>query len=150
MNLDTVLSQQTELHNLLDALEREVDRTYGPGESKPRNAQTQRSEEIALPDSLSSPDHILAPCHTFFSSSFFVGLALVKKTNPEAVQGGLLPRTSADLEREQTHELALGIMQELDAMAVTLKDVVQDINQSQVSRFHEAHCTLLYIFSPIP
>jgi len=80
MNLDTVLAQQTELHNLLDGLEKEVDRTF----------------------------------------------------KADIAQAGTIPKTSADQEREQTHALALGILKELDAMSLTLKDIVQDINQSQV------------------
>mmetsp|Transcript_20272 Transcript_20272/g.81588 ORF Transcript_20272/g.81588 Transcript_20272/m.81588 type:complete len:140 (+) Transcript_20272:1804-2223(+) len=78
MNLDTVLAQQTELHNLLNALEKEVDAAFGTSGSP-----------------------------------------------------GLAPRTNADKERAQTHELGLGIMRELDSMALTLRDVVQEINQSQ-------------------
>lgn len=86
-NLDVILSQQTELHSLLDALEADVDRKIGNVMMKTDSRSTYRT-----------------------SSKLY-----------------------GDAERESMHRLSLEIMQELDAMALTLRDLVLELNRGRSS-----------------
>lgn len=86
-NLDVILSQQTELHTLLDALESDVERKFGA----------------------SGPGAI------------------------SVANGSRNPAVQADVERESMHRLSVEIMEELDAMALTIRDLVIELNKSSAT-----------------
>lgn len=83
-NLDVILTQQSELHTLLDALESDVERKIGSN----------------------SPQ--------------------VEQHSPYGSR-----TTHGDVERESMHRMALEIMEELDWMAVTIRDLVVGLNKGR-------------------
>jgi nuclear pore complex protein Nup62 len=79
-NLDTILGQQRDLHQLLDTLEREMDD--------------------------------------------------VERKNTAGTSSGSNGAASADIEREAMHSLATEVMSELDAMSLSIRDLVVELNKS--------------------
>lgn len=107
-NLDVILSQQSELHNLLDALEEDVERKLGAAKTKGDARATADSRSlVAAPAFPARGSH--TPSHT---------------TNGN-------PRVPGDAEREAMHRLTVDIMEELDAIALTVRDLVSELNKHQ-------------------
>jgi nuclear pore complex protein Nup62 len=79
-NLDTILGQQRDLHDLLDALEREMDD--------------------------------------------------LDRKNATGTSHGNNGAVSADIEREAMHLLAAEVMSDLDAMSLSIRDLVIELNKS--------------------
>jgi nuclear pore complex protein Nup62 len=79
-NLDTILGQQRDLHDLLDALEREMDD--------------------------------------------------LDRKNATGTSNGNNGAVSADIEREAMHLLAAEVMSDLDAMSLSIRDLVIELNKS--------------------
>jgi nuclear pore complex protein Nup62 len=79
-NLDAIMSQQRDLHHMLDTLERDMDD--------------------------------------------------VDRKQPSGVAAGSGSGVAADHEREAMHSLASEVMGSLDAMALTIRDLVVDLNKS--------------------
>lgn len=98
-NLDVILTQQSELHNLLEALEKDVENKIGSGNNK-----VDRSRGDGGIDGTSR--------------------------GGGAASGG---RHQAKAERESMHRLAIDIMEELDAMALTIRDLVSELNKGRHS-----------------
>lgn len=84
-NLDVILSQQSELHALLDKLETDVEQKIGVSTSQKETRSSYGSN---------------AKLH-------------------------------GDVEREIMHKLSIEIMEELDAMALTIRDLVLDLNKGR-------------------
>lgn len=101
-NLDVILSQQSELHTLLDALESDVERKIG---------------------SSMSPNDSRSPY------------------NPST------SKLHGDLERENMHRLSLEVMEELDSMALTIRDLVITLNSGKDSSAAEGRDTVSQIIS---
>lgn len=97
-NLDVILTQQSELHNLLEALENDVENKIGSGKGK-------ANESRAGDGGISGTSRTGGGSH-----------------------GG---RQQAEAERESMHRLSIDIMEELDAMALTIRDLVSDLNKGR-------------------
>lgn len=97
-NLDVILTQQSELHNLLEALENDVESKIGSGKGKANGSRA--------------------------------GDGGVNGT-PRAGGGSHGGRQHAEAERESMHRLSIDIMEELDAMALTIRDLVSDLNKGR-------------------
>lgn len=82
-NLDLILSQQNELHSLLDTLQIDVERKIGSSPSK-----------------TGSPG-----------------------------QGNGDSKLRGDVERESMHRMSIEVMEELDSMALTIRNLVVDLNK---------------------
>lgn len=101
-NLDVILSQQTELHKLLDDLELDVERKIGSSLSKPGVAKNYNGSS--------------------------------------KVQG--------DVEREAMHRLSIEVMEELDSMALKIRDLVIELNKgSELSSGDRSGDTVSQIIS---
>lgn len=82
-NLDLILSQQNELHSLLDTLQIDVERKIGSSPSKPGSPHGGHSDT----------------------------------------------KLRGDIERESMHRMSIEVMEELDTMALTIRDLVVDLNK---------------------
>lgn len=100
-NLDVILSQQNELHSLLDALQADVERKIG---SSPTKSGT---------------------------------------SGPTAGDTKL----RGDVERESMHRLSIEVMEELDAMALTIRDLVMELNKGSESTGDRTGDTVSQIIS---
>lgn len=97
-NLDVILTQQSELHNLLEALESDVVNKIGSSKSKASGNR--------VGDGGDSGTH----------------------RGGGGLQGG---RQQAEVERASMHRLSIDIMEELDAMALTIRDLVTELNKGR-------------------
>lgn len=97
-NLDVILTQQSELHNLLEALEKDVESKIGSGKGKTNGT---RVGDGGINDG---------------------------SRNSSGAHGG---RQQAEVERENMHRLSVDIMEELDAMALTIRDLVSELNKGR-------------------
>lgn len=103
-NLDVILSQQTELHHLLDALEEDVERKVGLSTKGKRDGR---------------------------GSGLGSGEAngYGSRSSGGAVNGSGNAKVQGDVEREGMHQLSVEVMEELDAMALTIRDLVGELNK---------------------
>lgn len=92
-NLDVILSQQSELHSLLDALEVDVKRKIG-------TTNGTRTEN---------------------GGGIISGMGVIR--------GGA--KVQGDVERESMHRLSVEVMEELDAMALTIRELVGELNKGR-------------------
>lgn len=124
-NLDVILSQQSELHNLLDSLEEDVERKIG---------STNSSGSGALPSSFNSTKGLKYESRLFSNQFPYQNAgrsSLGGRLSSSSNQSSGANRIPGDIERETMHKLSVEVMEELDAMALTIRDLVQDLNKGR-------------------
>lgn len=127
-NLDVILSQQSELHHLLDALEEDVERKIG-------NVNNGSSSSLLSKSGGGTSNLIQQQNTSKFGRSSFVGggggrlpIGAGGMVNGGSGSGNRVP---ADVERESMHRLSAEVMEELDAMALTIRDLVSELNKGR-------------------
>lgn len=104
-NLDVILSQQSELHHLLDALEEDVERKVGIS----TNSKTESSGGV--------------------DGNGYDGRGRGSRGGQSGMGGSA--KMQGDVERESMHQLSVEVMEELDAMALTIRDLVGELNKGR-------------------
>lgn len=123
-NLDVILSQQSELHNLLDALEEDVERKLGASKTKGGDAARGAG---------GGDGRAAASAGGFAIRGGSVGGGAGGGSG--GVHGGGVngggARVPGEVERESMHRLAADVMEELDAIALTVRDLVSELNKGR-------------------